>query len=379
MKKKAWIGIVALVATMVLAAIISCSSKKETTVINIGVIMPLTGDAAIYGVPSFNAMKLAVSQAEADLLLKGVRIELIPEDSQAKPAMGVSAIQKLISVNRVKVVLGPLASSVTLAVSPIAESNKVVLLSPSSSAPAITSAGDYIFRTELSEYFGGLAQADLAIDKLSYKKVACIYINNDYGASLFEVFKERFSKRGGIITFAEAFAQGTTDFRATLAKISTVQSDAIFVISHDEILNFVRQKVQLGIKVPIYTTPMFEDRRNLEKLGPLANGVIYTYYGSFDPNVKLGPTGTFIQDYEATFGEPPTYYAALAYDATRILLKTLEITKFQPAELKDALYQVKSFEGVTGDMSFDKNGDILKPVSLKTVEDGKFAFLQEAQ
>lgn len=151
------------------------------------------------------------------------------------------------------------------------------------------------------------------------------------------------------------------------------------MISHDEILNFVRQKVKLGIKVPIYTTPMFEDRRNLEKLGPLANGVIYTYYGSFDPDVKLGPTGSFIQAYEATFGEPPTYYAALAYDATRILLKALEITKFQPAELKDALYQVISFEGVTGDMSFDKNGDILKTVSLKTVKDGNFTFFQGVQ
>ena len=160
MNKRACTNVVAaviVVVTMVLAAIVSCSSKKETTVINIGVIMPLTGDAAIYGVPSFKAMKLAVSQAEADLLLKGVRVELIPEDSQAKPAMGVSAIQKLISVNHVKVVLGPLASSVTLAVAPITESKKVVLLSPSSSASAITSAGDYIFRTELSEYFGGLA------------------------------------------------------------------------------------------------------------------------------------------------------------------------------------------------------------------------------
>lgn len=379
MKKSIWIGIAVPVVIVLTVTLSSCSHKTEARTVPIGVIMPLTGDAAIYGVPSFNAMKLAVSQAEADLSQQGIRVELISEDSQAKPAMAVSAVQKLVNANHVRAVLGPLASSETLAVSPIAETNKIVLLSPSSSAPAITSAGDYVFRTELSESLGGVAQADLAVDKLGYKKVACIYINNDYGAGLFEVFKQRFTEKGGIVTFAEAFAQGTTDFRGTLAKISSVQLDAIFIISHDEILNFVRQEVELGIKIPIYTTPMFEDRRNLEKLGPLANGVIYTYYGTFNPDVKLGPTQAFVQAYTTRFGEPPTYYAALAYDATRILLKALQAAEAERIELKDALLQVQSFEGVTGKMSFDKNGDILKPVSLKTVKDGRFTFLQGAQ
>jgi branched-chain amino acid transport system substrate-binding protein len=348
--------------------------KRDVNEVKIGVIMPLTGGAAVYGVPSLNAIRLAVEKFENVSNQKDVKIKLVAEDSQANPAMGVTAIQKLIDVNRVKVILGPLASGVTLAVAPIAEKKKNLILSPSSSAPAITNAGAYIFRTELSDLQGGVAQADLAIDKLSFKKIACVYINNDYGASLIEVFKKRFEEKGGVIAFKEGFPQGATDFKTILSKITTAEIDAIFVISHDEILNFVRQKAEIGIHVPIYTTPVFEDQRNLEKLGSLANGIIYTYYGEFDPNSDKKIIKEFIQAYQSKYGEPPSYYAALAYDATNILLKALEMSNFKIEKLKDVLAETRNFIGVTGKMSFDKNGDILKPVSLKFVKDGKFLF-----
>ncbi len=348
--------------------------KRDVKEINVGVIMPLTGGAAVYGVPSLNAIRLAIEKFENGSTQKDVKIKLITEDSQANPAMGVTAIKKLIDVNRVKVIIGPLVSGVTLAVAPIAEKNKIILLSPSSSAPAITNAGDYIFRTELSDFQGGIAQADIAIEKLGFKKLACVYINNDYGASLFDVFKKRFEEKGGEILFKEGFLQGETNFKTILSKIASINIDAIFVISHDEILNFVRQKLELGINLPIYTTPVFEDQRNLEKLGTLANGIIYTYYGEFDSNSDKALIKDFITAYKSKYGELPTYYAALAYDATNILLDALEKNNFNLKNLRDVISETKDFAGVTGKMSFDKNGDILKTVSLKIVKNINFSF-----
>ena len=351
---------------------IGCNKQAQESV-KIGVIMPLTGGAAVYGVPSVNAMKLALEQFK-EKKQGNFNVDFIVEDSQADAAKGVSAIQKLISADKVKMVLGPLASGVTLACAPVAERNKVILLSPSSSAPAITQAGEYIFRTELSDFQGGEAQADFAIEKLDFKKIACLYINNDYGASLNKVFKERFEEKGGVIEYSEGFKQDETDFKKILTKINSLELDAIFVISHNEILNLVRQKAELGIKTPIYTTPVFEDQRNLEKLGELANGIIYTYYGKFDVKSEEKSAKSFVEAYKAKFNEPPTYYAALAYDAANILLHALDKNKLQTENLKEVLQSIKGFFGVTGQMSFDPNGDIIKPVSLKYVKEKNFVF-----
>jgi len=350
------------------------SCGKDVDQVKIGVIMPLTGNAAVYGVPSLNAMKLAVEEFLIENETDKVQIKLVSEDSQANPAMGVSAIQKLISADRIQAVLGPLASGVSLACAPVAEKNKVIMLTPSSSTPALTNAGEYIFRTELSELQGGFAQADIGFEKLGYKNIACVYINNDYGASLFDVFKKRFEEIGGTLVYAEGFTQGTTDFKTILSKITSLELDAIFIISHDEILNFVRQMAELNLSVPVYTTPVFEDQRNLEKLGDLAEGIIYTYYGEFDPSSKKEIIKNFIDNYRSKYNESPTYYAALAYDATWVLLKALKKNNYKFENLKDVLAKTKDFIGVTGKMSFDQNGDILKPVSLKKVKAKKFVF-----
>jgi branched-chain amino acid transport system substrate-binding protein len=173
--------------------------------------------------------------------------------------------------------LGPLTSGTTLAVAPIAEKNHVVILSPGASAPKITQAGDYIFRNELSEAYGARAQAELAFSRLNFKSVALLYINNEYGVGTVGVFRDSFSRLGGRIVADEAFDSGATDFRTALTRIKQANPDAIFVVFQDEIANIVRQRAELGISVPIYTTPVFEDPENLKTLGPLAEGIIYTY------------------------------------------------------------------------------------------------------
>ncbi|MCK4458341.1 MAG: ABC transporter substrate-binding protein [Methanosarcinales archaeon] len=154
-----------LIGVVLFLAVIAgaCLQDTQPDEIRIGAILPLTGEAAEYGEDAKLGIDLAVEEINAAGGINGKRIQVVYEDSQATPSQGVSAIQKLTTVDKVPVIIGAMASSVTLAIAPIAEENKVVLLSPASSAPQITEAGDYIFRTEFSDAYGGKAQAELTM------------------------------------------------------------------------------------------------------------------------------------------------------------------------------------------------------------------------
>lgn len=358
-------------------AVLGCSEEgPKSQEVKIGVLMPLTGDAASLGVPAWNAIQLAMEQANDKRTPGMPKLTLLAEDTKALPANGVSALRKLGSIEEVKLVIGPLTSTVALAVAPVAEKNKVVIISPGASAPKISESGDYIFRVEISEKLGGAIQARLAVKELGYQKVACVYINTDYGAGLFSVFKSFFEIEGGQVVLAEAFDQGETDFRAIIAKIKSLTVDAVFLVAIDEVINFVKQKEELGIAAQIFTTPIFENKLYLEKLGRLAEGIIYVYYGTYNPESQDNRTKSFVTAYESRFKVAPTYYSANAYDAANILLIALERSDFQPEAVKNALYQVQGFEGVSGMISFDAKGDVTKNVSLKIVRNGMFQFYE---
>jgi branched-chain amino acid transport system substrate-binding protein len=187
-KKHIIIGAVLLLAVIAGA----CLQDTQSDEIKIGAILPLTGEAAEYGEDAKLGIDLAVEEINAAGGINGKMIQVVYEDSQATPSQGVAAIQKLITVDKVPVIIGAMASSVTLAIAPIAEENKVVLLSPASTAPQITEAGDYIFRNEVSDAYGGKAQAELTWDELGIKNVAILCINNDYGVGTADTFKKNF-------------------------------------------------------------------------------------------------------------------------------------------------------------------------------------------
>ena len=372
--------ILALLLLVVWAGLINVNcGKGENKIekIEIGVLLPLPGPAATLGKPGLNAVKLAIEEVNAERQEGDPEIAIIAEDTTAQANFGVSAIKKLYTADGVKVAVGPLTSSVTLAVAPIAERNKFTIISPGSSAPKVSDSGDYIFRNELSDLEGGRIQANIAMEKLGYKKMACVFINTEYGSGLQKVFKETFEAKGGEIIFSEAFMPGTTDFRTVITKILSESVDAVFLVAIDETVNFVRQRAELGLKAPIFTTPIFENKAYLDQLGELAEGILYVYYGTYDPDSADDQIKKFLNSYQKKFNVPPTYYSALAYDATNIICLSLKNANYDVTKVKDEIYKIKNFKGISGLTSFDKNGDVSKPVSLKVVKDGRFTFFEE--
>lgn len=364
--------VIAIILVLAIASgglILGCA--KEEKEIKIGVITPLTGGSAKYGEDIKRGYDLAVEEINEKGGIKGRKIRLIYEDSEAQPQKAVSAALKLIERDKVVAILGALVSSATLAVAPIAEKNEVVLLSSASSSPKITKAGDYVFRNEISDRYGAKETARLFFD-IGFKKITILYINNDFGIGFRDVVQETYEELGGVITRTETFEQDAKDFRTQLSKIKESNPEAVLIVSYKEAILILRQMKELGIKKQILSTALFEDPEVVEKAGHMAEGTIYTYYGTFDPKSQDINITEFMNKFKEKYGVDPEYYAPIGYDAVKILALAIKKGDLEPVRIKDALYKIINFPGLSGITTFDENGDVAKPVILKTVQHGKF-------
>lgn len=353
---------------------VGCGKKSEE--INMGAILPLTGEGAKYGQSAKNSIEMVFSKLNDDGGIKGKKINVIFEDSKGDASTGVSAAQKLISVSQVPAIIGGLFSSVTLAIAPIVERNHVVLLSPTSSAPSITNAGDYVFRNCASDVFEGKIMADMCIRKFHFNNIAILYINNDYGVGISEVFKKELSSLGGKVTIEESFPQQATDFRTIISKLRGKKYDAIYLIGYKELGPLLKQMYELGIKTQFLSTVMFEDPEILKIAGKAANGVIYSAR-AYDPNSDIPVVQEFVNSYKKKYGTEPDIFAAYSYDAARIIILAMQQGGFNSEGIKESLYKIKDFPGVTGTTSFDKNGDVVQAAYLKEVKNNKFIWLNK--
>ncbi|RKZ20523.1 hypothetical protein DRQ23_08955 [bacterium] len=179
MKRWIWVLVGIVVIAVVVGILVYPKKTKEPEVIKIGAILVLTGPDAKAGQSAREGIELAVNEINSAGGIKGNLLEIVYEDDAGDPAKAVSAAKKLIDIDKVPAVIGPMWSSSVLAVAPIAEKKKVVILSPTASAPSITKAGDYIFRNTYSDVFEGTKAAEFAYKKLGLKQAAVTYINID--------------------------------------------------------------------------------------------------------------------------------------------------------------------------------------------------------
>lgn len=360
-------------AIILVFSVITASIAEE--VYKIGAILPLSGDAAQYGEWGKSGISLAIDEINSKGGINGKKIEIIYEDDAAEPKKGVSAVNKLINIDKVKVIIGPIPSTVTLAVAPICEKSKVVIMS-SSSSPAITKAGDYIFRNWPSDDFEGSAMANYAI-KRKYRKIAILHINNEYGLGVANVFKTEFSKHGEKVLITETYKQGTSNMRPQLIKIKKYNPEAIYLVGHaKENGHVVKQARELNIKAQILGTVGIEGPDLISIAGDSAEGLVYTA-PAFDPDSQDPIVKAYQEAYMKKYGKKSEIFAATTYDATKIMALMIEKTGYNPDAIKDGLYKLKDYLGVSGKANFDRNGDVIKSVMFKTVKNKQFVPIKE--
>lgn len=366
-----WPLLMALLALMVVLNL-GCA-KEEGEEIKIGALLPLSGDGAKYGEEARNGIELAIQDVNSSGGVNGARIRIIYEDDEGTQKGAISGFNKLVTAQKVAVVIGPMYSSTTLAVAPIAERNRIILLSPSASSPDVTEAGDFVFRNWPSDVFEGGKMARFAYTELGVRRVALLAVNVDYGVGLAEVFKGEFTRLGAEIVAEEKYDQGASDFRTQLAKIKAVAPEAIYLPGYyTEIALILKQARELGFKLRILSCVGFDNPKGLELAGDAAEGVIFAR-PAYDPASVEEPVASFVSSFRNKYGIEPGTYAAHAYDALKIVAKAIAEGGSTSHGIKKALYRIKDFPGVTGSTSIDGNGDVVKPIQIMVVKGGVFA------
>lgn len=358
------------VIVFLLLLIICISCSKNENIVRVGVILPLTGQMSKYGKTSEAALTSMLEILNKERLDNNKPLlKLIIEDDKLESQAGVSALNKLINVDKVSVVIGSMASSITLAMAPIAESKKVVLISPGSSNPKITESGDFIFRTVLSDDFEGAVAANIYKNNFHGQPLGILYINNDYGIGLKEVFKRNLDSK--IKTFEFPYSTDEKNFRSLLSKIKNSQCQVVYLIGYYEMIQIFQQAKELNLKINWIGTNQLNDESLVKQLSNNSRGTIFPAWRFNLDEIKKKNSSFYKKYLELSNGLDIDIFAANAVDALLVLDKVIQSSDLDGKYIRDKILTVKNFEGITGQFSFDEKGDVMKELDIKRIQDGK--------
>ncbi len=337
--------------------------------IPIGVSLPLSGDAAGYGTDIKNGIIFAAEKLGAG------RYQLIIEDDQCSEKGAVTVAHKFVTLDKVKAVVGFGCSGAVLGSAPVYEKAKVLVIASSTGAPAITAAGDYIFRTIPSLTVAAEKLAEHVA--LSHKNIGIISEETAYGLGLKEAFlKSAAPKKVNVIT--EDFLPNTSDFRTQLIKLRGKGITALFVNSQSEagLVMIVRQLKDLKWNPALYGVYYPGSPAYLEAFGSSGDGIVYADL-PFNEQMLNQQGLKDYQEFLQKYGPPKSgeFNIILAYISFSVLDQAI---RAKATDLKDYLYQHR-FSGWVDDFSFDQNGDVQSEkinFVLKTIKNGKPAPLE---
>ena len=356
----------ALLGTMLMGSVLAgCGGDNaKSDEIKIGANFEMTGNVANYGNATLEGLKLAIQEANDAGGVNGKMIKLVEVDNKSEASESVNAATKLISDDKVKVIVGPAVTANVIAESQVATDGKVPVLAPDATSPAVTvengQVKDFIFRSCFIDPQQGSVMAKFAVENLK-AKTAVIYIDNssDYSKSLGQVFKEKFEAAGGKVVMEEAFLQKDQDFKAALTKIKTANADVIFIPAYyEEVGKIVKQARELGITQPLLGTDGWDDFKVADIAGAdaLNNTFFSTHYSDKDESVK-----PFIDAYTKAYNHAPNVFAALGYDAGKLIVDALKRAGGDDSvKIKDAIAATKDLKVGTGIITMDKSHNPIK-------------------
>ncbi len=371
-----------LLALLIPVAIIGCGeSEQDDSVIRIGHFASLQGDIATFGQQTDNGIRLAVEEINADGGVLGKQIELITEDTRSTTQDAGSAAEKLISKDRVLVLLGEVASSLSLIAAPIAEREQVPMVTPSSTNPEVTVAKngkvrDFVFRVCFIDPFQGKVMATFAYENLGARRVAILSDNaNDYSVGLAKNFKEAFTEMGGEIVVETAYEAKQVDFKSQLTEIRESDVDVAYVPGYyTEVSLIAAQARDLGFDKPLLGGDGWDSPELVKgEFAEALEGCYFSNHYSVEDTTRM--VKEFTDKYEAKYGEQPGAMAALGYDAMYIVKDAIERAgKADPLLVRDALEATTDFSGVTGTITINEDHNAIKPAVVLKIRDGKFTY-----
>ena len=357
------------------------ASASGDNVIKIGVFEPQTGENGGGGLQEVYGIRYA-NQVYPTVEVGGTEytIQLVEVDNKSDKTEAVTAAQKLVSEG-VVTVLGSYGSGVSIAAGDIFAEAGIPAIGCSCTNPQVTSGNEWYFRTCFLDPFQGTVMANYAIQN-GYQKAAVItQLGDDYSSGLGSFFKSAFEKLGGTIVAEEQFQTNQSDFKAILTNIKSANPDIIFAPSSITTAPLIiKQAREMGITAVIAAGDTWENATIIENAGADAEGTVFsTFYDEAAPaNDEAAAFVDGFKAYLTSIGESDIIPAvsALGYDAYITAVQAIkDADSVDPAAIKDALKNVH-VEGVTGDITFDENGDANKDMAyIKTIKDGQIVFL----
>ena len=345
----------------------------------IGHVASMTGNEATFGDSTDKGIKLAVDEQNKKGGVKGKQLVVKTLDDQGKPEEAAVAATRLVTQDAVAVLLGEVASSRSLAMAPIADSNKVPMISPTSTNPRVTKDGDktrpYVFRVCFIDPFQGTVMAKFSRENLKITNVAVLRdVGNDYSVGLANFFAAKFKDLGGKIISDESYKAGDQDFKAQLTAIKNKKPQAIYVPGYyTDVALISRQARELGIKVPL----MGGDGWDSAKLYEIAKGALdgsffSNHYSDEDPSPVIQG---FVKKYKDTYGAVPDALAVLGYDAAKVAINAMETAKDMTGpSLRDAIEATKGFQGVSGTINLDQDHNAVKSAVVLAIKNNQAKF-----
>jgi branched-chain amino acid transport system substrate-binding protein len=333
----------------------------------------LTGPQATFGTSTNNGIQMAIDAVNKSGGVKGRQVKILTEDDQSKQEEAALAVTKLISQNNVLAILGEVGSSNSLAAAPICQSNKVPMITPSSTNPEVTKKGDYIFRVCFTDNDVGENIARYVVQELHFKRAAILTdIKTDYSTGLTATIEKTFTSLGGQMVAHANYSNGDSDFRSQLTSIKQANPDIIFLPGYyTDVGQIAIQARDLGMKQLFIGGDGWVSPKLIEIGGKALEGCLYAdHYFFQDPTPVVHD---FVQNYKARFGAVPDGMAALAYDAARVMVDALNRTsKLDGPSLRDAIAATKNFQGVTGTITIgpDRNA-VGKKMIIEEVRNGQ--------
>jgi branched-chain amino acid transport system substrate-binding protein len=356
------IGVIAVIAIGVFLYLNKTDKKQDN--VKIGAILPLSGDAAIYGKNLQNGLFVALEEYNSQ---NEPKVNLVFEDSKAEPKMAVTVINKLIFTDKVKYIIGDMFTNTTLAIAPIAQQNKVLLLSPTGSSNEISKVGSYVFRIYPSETEEGNALGDFYNQKFAGEKAFIICANEDAMKNVALTIQNKITTN----TTQKDYNTNSNSFISIIENIP-VDVKVVFALGYlSDISLFVKQSKELKRNFAVVGLSTLYDEKFIELISSASEG-IYLTAPAFSIESKNENIQHFMALYNKKYKELPNVWAGYGYDSFEILIKAISESNETGKQIFEVMENLKDYDGVTGLTTIYKDHSINKTFNILQIKDGKF-------
>ncbi len=364
-----WISFGLFILLIIVGIFYLTSQKQGIVELRIGTVLPLSGDLSGLGLSAKEGIELATEEWNSKGGIQGQRIVLVHKDDMNNSKETVKQIGNLIDENKVAAIIGSISSETSIVGGKYANTRKVPLINPTSGDPRVTVEDgirkEFVFRVCLTDEIQAKALTEVALQKLNLKTSAIIFDRRNPG--LAEHFKSTFEKKGRTL-FYKAYSSYDTDFSALLNDIKDINPDVLFIADFYTRVNIIAaQAREIGIN-SVMLGGVGWDSHFLNFIA-INNGYYTAQFYKDDPRREVQE---FISKYKEKFNNTPDTTAALAYDAANLLYTAIgSLQKIDRTEIQIALNRIRNFNGVTGTMAMDSEGNPKKDVFILRIKDWK--------